>query len=212
MPLSCPTLTASCCLCCVNSTIADLGGTGPACPLGHGPLLSVLVDQHSLKTLCCCCYCCCPERINLDAIPTPPESSFSFPGHALSTLGSVNSVSGKTYGYSTGRNSVLRLKIMQHQNKAKLRFWRFSTWGHGAGGGKTAGAAAAGMLEPYLARPRSGFYSEAACSLQLCKVLPEQKVKAEISSPPFKSAATWIEVTQQHFSRICLKILIFQWE
>ena len=54
------------------------------------------------------------------ADPTAPESSSNFPGHALSTLGSVKSGSGKTYGHTTGRNSISCLKITQHQNKTKL--------------------------------------------------------------------------------------------
>ena len=43
--LSCPTLSLPHTLCSVNNNIADLGSTGPARPLVHGPLLSVLVYQ-----------------------------------------------------------------------------------------------------------------------------------------------------------------------
>ena len=41
--LSCPTLSRPHTSCSVNNDTADLGSTGLACPLGHGPLLSVLV-------------------------------------------------------------------------------------------------------------------------------------------------------------------------
>ena len=70
--LSCPTLSHPHTLCFMNSNIADLGSTAPACPLGHGPLLSVLVNQQSLKTPCCCC----PERIKKSAAPTAPRVFF----------------------------------------------------------------------------------------------------------------------------------------
>ena len=54
--LSCPTLSQPHnFLCFVNSDIADLGSTEPVRPLGHGPLLSALVYQKSLKTPSCCC-------------------------------------------------------------------------------------------------------------------------------------------------------------
>lgn len=136
------------------------------------------------------------------ADPTAPESSSNFPGHALSTLGSVKSGSGKTYGHTTGRNSISCLKITQHQNKTKLGSEGFFTWGHGGGEDETAGAAAAGILESYLALPGLAFTLKLLvhCSYANFGILPEQKVKAEISSPPFKFATTWIEVTQQHFS------------
>ena len=67
--LSCPTLSQPHnFLCFVNSDIADLGSTEPVRPLGHGPLLSALVYQKSLKTP----SCCCPERVNMSAVPTAP--------------------------------------------------------------------------------------------------------------------------------------------
>ena len=43
--LSYPTLSWPHTLCFVNNDIADLGSTVPVHPLGHGPLLSVLVYQ-----------------------------------------------------------------------------------------------------------------------------------------------------------------------
>ena len=43
--LSSPTLSRPHTLRSVNNDIADLGSTGPAHPLGHGPLLSVLAYQ-----------------------------------------------------------------------------------------------------------------------------------------------------------------------
>ena len=66
--LSCPTLSQPHNFCFVNSDIADLGSTAPVRPLGHGPLLSVLVYQKSMKTPSCCCL----ERVNMSAVPTAP--------------------------------------------------------------------------------------------------------------------------------------------
>ena len=43
--LSCPTLSQPHTLCSANSDIANLGSTAPECPLGHGPLLCILVYQ-----------------------------------------------------------------------------------------------------------------------------------------------------------------------
>ena len=72
--LSCPTLSQPHnFLCFVNSDIADLGSTEPVRPLGHGPLLSALVYQKSLKTP----SCCCPESKHVCS-PHSSLSLFSF--------------------------------------------------------------------------------------------------------------------------------------
>ena len=46
--LSCPSLSQPLTLCFVNNDIADLGSTGPAHPLGHGPLLCISYYISSL--------------------------------------------------------------------------------------------------------------------------------------------------------------------
>ena len=80
---SCPTLSGSHASCSVDDS-ADLGSTGPECPLGHGPLLSVLVYQQSLKT-----NCCCPEETKVSAVPAAPGVFFRLPAHASSTQWTV---------------------------------------------------------------------------------------------------------------------------
>ena len=70
--LSCSALSWPHTLYSVNNYIADLGSTGPACPLakGHFCLSCIsVVFEDSLLLLCCCC---CPEEINLSAVPTAP--------------------------------------------------------------------------------------------------------------------------------------------